>query len=194
MSRIDVEARAAGTIKALKRAERELGNPDPILEAMGDVLAASVRRRFYTQTGPTGRRWRKSKAARREKRRTLLKTGLTRESFEAAVSGGVLRVGTELPHVERLQFGGRTKRDRKPKNPRRAARRVNVSNLRSAATPGLNPAAVARDLAKWRGKRTTRRKRPTGVYIRPWPILGFSTRDRRKARAIVTERMKAALR
>ena len=60
------------------------------------MLRKSTVARFYSQTSPTGRRWKPSKAARKKRRLTLVRTGDLRESIRVVLSRGKIEVGTDI--------------------------------------------------------------------------------------------------
>lgn len=78
----------------------------PFLQAAGDLLLASVERRFATESGPGGRKWPQSLAARCEHRQTLTKSGRLRRSFRTRIGADGLSLGTDVPYAPIHQVGG----------------------------------------------------------------------------------------
>ena len=107
MARVEIEPRMAAAIKRLKKLEGLVEDPKPILQDVGDVLRKTTISRFYSQTSPTGKRWKSSKAARKKRRLTLVRTGALRDSIRTVVSGGKVEVGTDVYYARIHQQGGR---------------------------------------------------------------------------------------
>ena len=91
---IEVKANAAAVKKALKRLVDQISDPDPVLEEIGDRLVDSTKIRFLRQVSPTGRPWKRSKLARKERRKTLIRSKWLLESIKSIVSDGELQQGT----------------------------------------------------------------------------------------------------
>jgi len=112
----------------LKKLLDKIDNPQTIqkaLSAMAIELKNSTRARFFFSKDPLGRTWKKSEAAKREGRRTLVKTGRLRDSVDTNVKpkrielgipkatnyGKYFQLGSK-PQVKR-EFLGISKSDRK---------------------------------------------------------------------------------
>ena len=178
MAQVEVEARSKILLRRLKALQGKIENPAPILNEVGAVLRKTTISRFYSQTSPTGRRWRQSKAAKRERRRTLVDTGQLRDSFQVTESGGNVQIGTDIRYARMLQQGG-------PINAT-YRQRTDVRRLaRDIAKPGTQSAKrVARQVL-----RKSRR-----VIIPARRFLGVSKADRRRSTKILIDRLTEALR
>jgi len=77
----------------------------PFLRAAGRHLLDSLEHRFATESGPDGRKWPQSLAARCEGRQTLTKTGRLRRSFRTRIGPNGLTLGTTVPYAPTHQFG-----------------------------------------------------------------------------------------
>lgn len=186
MARLEVQPRAAVLIKRLKALEGRIENPEPILESVGDTLRKTTVSRFFSQTSPTGRRWKPSKAARREKRPTLIRTKRLLSSFRAVVSRGKLEVGTDVWYARILQSGGAidaTYRQRSGKA------KASISRLR-LPSPGTTS---AQKLARAALKRQRRRAKPRHVKLPARRFLGTSKTDRRRTTKILLAGLEEAL-
>lgn len=99
-----------GLIKTLNRVEDSI-SPTAIgqsLDAAASVLVGRIRQRFLQERDVQGNSWTKSEAARREGRRTLLKTGRLFRSIQAfKVDSNTRAVGTDVPYAKFHQFGTR---------------------------------------------------------------------------------------
>ena len=99
----------------------KIENPGPILEEVGGVLRKTTISRFYAQTSPTGRRWKPSKAAKKKRRQTLVRTGALRDSFRVVESGGKVEVGTDIWYARIHQKGGPIDAEYKRKSGKRSS-------------------------------------------------------------------------
>ena len=180
---------------------------------MGAMLAAAVRRRFFTQTGPTGRRWKQTKAAKRARLGgRCCAPARSAQSITHQVSGRVLRsrccasAPISTTPSDSSSAAGRSETARAARAPaRRESVRLgalssivrSLTSRRSSIPPpppgDCCPTVSGLRRRKSAQRRAVRRKGPVGVFIRPRPFLGLSARDRRKAKQIVVERMRAAV-
>ena len=190
MSRVTIEPRAAALIKRLKALEGKIENTAPILEAIGNALRKTTVSRFYSQTSPTGRRWRRSKAAKRKRRLTLVRTGDLRESFRVVMSAGKVEIGTDIWYAKIHQQGGpidaeykrKSGRTALPKLPRLGALTVNASSAAKLAQSALRRQRI-------RGRHQARQ-----VKLPARKFLGMSKRDRKNTTKILMDKIEEALR
>ena len=186
MSRVTVEPRMAATIKRLKRLQGKIEDTGPILEEIGDVLRKSTISRFYAQTSPTGRRWKRSKAAKKKRRLTLVRTGDLRDSFRVVQSGGKVEVGTDLYYARIHQKGGPIDAEYKRKSGKTSSFKLpSFGDL----TPGASSAAKLAQSAFRRQRRKTARK----VKLPARKFLGVSKRDRKRTTQILIDKLSEAL-
>ena len=187
MARVTVEPRAATLIKKLKAVSGAIEAPGPILEEVGDVLRKSTVSRFYSQTSPTGKRWKRSKAARKKRRLTLVRTGDLRESIRVVQSGGKVEVGTDIWYARIHQQGGPIDAEYKRKSGRTASLKLpRLSDL----TPTASSAAK---LAQSALRRQRIRARARKVRIPARKFLGVSKRDRKRTTQILIDRLSEAM-
>ena len=186
MARVEIEARAATVIKRLKKLEGVVEDPKPILQAVGDVLRKTTISRFFSQTSPTGKRWRPSKAARKKKRLTLVRSGALRASIRTAVSGGKVEIGTDVYYAKIHQQGGRI-----PAKYRRKSSRT--SFLKVPRFGSLTPnASSAVKLAQSALRRRSRQK-DRQVKLPARRFLGVSKRDRKRTTKILMDKINEAM-
>ena len=186
MSRVTVEPRAATMLKKLKALTGVIDDPAPILEEVGNVLRKTTVSRFYSQTSPTGRRWKRSKAARRKKRLTLVRTGDLRDSFRVVQSGGKVEIGTDIWYARIHQKGGLIDAEYK-----RKSGRAGTPKLPSLGdvTPGASSAAKLAQSALRRQRRVKARK----VKLPARKFLGVSKRDRKRTTQILIDKLSEAM-
>ena len=183
MARVEVEARAAAMIKRLKKLEGAVEDPKPILQDIGDTLRKTTISRFYSQTSPTGRRWKPSKAARKKKRLTLVRTGTLRDSIRVVVSGGKAEIGTDVWYARIAQQGGKIDAKYRRKGSRTGAFRL------GSLTPNATSAAK---LAK-SALRRQRRQKDRNVKLPARRFLGVSKRDRKRTTKILMDKLNEAM-
>ena len=186
---VKIEARAAAVKRALKKLRASMSDMTPVLDSIGDKLVRTTKRRFYEGRGPTNRPWKRTKAARRENRRTLLKSGALRESIVSITGSDEVQIGSDLRYAKARQFPGRSKRDRQSK----AKARPGAALFRRGQTGGrhLDGRYNPRPFAAAGGSVRSRKKK-TGVFIPARPFLGISTKDRQVMRKIIRERAEGA--
>ena len=190
---VEVEARAAGMLKRLKKLQGAIEDPAPILEDIGDVLRKATVSRFYSQTSPTGRRWKKSKAAKRKRRPTLVRTGDLRESFRATIHGGQLMVGTDIWYARIHQQGGPIDAEYKR---RRGSKGTGISFRppRLPRAPSLDPSASSAARLAKSALRSRRRVKARKVRLPARKFLGVSKRDRKRTTEILVQKLSEAMR
>ena len=206
MARVEVEPRAAALLKRLKKLEGAIENPAPILEEIGEVLRKSTVSRFYSQTSPTGRRWRQLKRPRykpalgKRSRIALVYRGDLRDSIRAVTTSGRLEVGTDIWYGRLHQEGGRLDSRYRVRAKYRGegigrftANPANIARLiKLAANPNQATGAAARQtLANLGGKGRAAKQRR--VYIPPRKFLGVSKRDRKRTTQILIDRLSEAM-
>ena len=188
MSRVTVEPRMAATIKRLKKLQDRIEDPAPILQEVGDTLRKTTVSRFFAQTSPTGKRWKRSKAARRKRRLTLVRTGDLRDSFRVVQSGGKVEVGTDLYYARIHQQGGPIDAKYKAKGSSRGSASFKLPSL-----PNLKPgASSAVKLARSAFQRQ-RRKTARNVKLPARKFLGVSKRDRKRTTKILIDKLSEAM-
>jgi phage virion morphogenesis protein len=85
-----------------------------VMDEVGSRMVASTQRRFATETGPDGRKWRPSLRAKTQGGQTMTDTARLRQSFGHKVGGGSVSIGTNMIYAVINQLGGiiRAKRAR----------------------------------------------------------------------------------
>ena len=186
MARVTVEPRMAATIKRLKKLQGKIENPAPILEEVGDVLRKTTISRFYAQTSPTGRRWKRSKAARRKRRLTLVRTGDLRDSFRVVLSRGRVEVGTDIYYARIHQQGGPIDAEYKRKSGKTAS-------LKLPSLGSLKPGASSAAKLAQSALRSQRRQKARKVKLPARKFLGVSKRDRKRTTQILINKLTEAM-
>lgn len=138
-----VEVRDQQVRAALAALAQKVGNPRPILQAIGDDIMERAKERFGTSTGPDGRRWQPNARATIEafiaKRGGFGKKGINKKGQGLAagkkplIDGGDLRrqfhvradsnsvtVGNSMAYAAIQQFGGKAGRGRRVTIPARS--------------------------------------------------------------------------
>ena len=191
MARVEVEAKAAVMLRRLKKLQGQIEDPAPMLESVGDVLAKETVQRFWKSESPTGRRWKPSKLARRERRRTLVRTGDLRDSFVVRVRRGRLELGTDIFYARILQQGGPIDAEYKRRSGRTT--QPKLPSLPSFQAGLSSPERIAQQLARTRAIR--KRQLPARrVRLPARRFLGVSKRDRKRTLAIMLKAMEEAVR
>ena len=186
MARVTVEPRMAATIKRLKKLQGRIEDTGPILEEIGDVLRKTTISRFYAQTSPTGRRWKRSKAAKKKRRLTLVKTGDLRDSFRVVMSRGRVEVGTDIWYARIHQQGGPIDAEYKRKSGKTGSLKLpSLGNLK----PGASSAAKLAQSAF----RRQRRQKARQVKLPARKFLGVSKRDRKRTTQILIDKLSEAV-
>ena len=186
MSRVTVEPRMAAAIKRLKKLQGRIEDTGPILEAVGDVLRKSTVSRFYAQTSPTGRRWKRSKAAKKKRRLTLVRTGDLRDSFRVVLSRGKVEVGTDIYYARIHQQGGPIDAEYKTRGKAGISATFKLPTL-SHLKPGASSAAKLAQSAFRRRKAARKVKLPARKF------LGVSKRDRKRTTKILIDKLSEAM-
>ena len=187
VSRVTVrKPRAAAMLKKLKKLQGQIENPAPILEDVGDVFEKSTRSRFYTQTSPTGQRWRPSKAARRKRRKTLVDRGTLRDSIEAGFRDDKLYVGTDVWYGRIHQHGGKIKATYRQRLLKGAA--WNLRSLTTRRGRSVKIRSLIRSLLL--GPKKTKARH---VRLPARRFLGASKRDRKNTLAIMVAAIEKAM-
>ena len=187
MARVTVEPRAATLIKKLKALQGRIENPGPILSEVGEVLRKSTVSRFYSQTSPTGKRWKPSKAAKRKRRLTLVRSGDLRDSFRVVQSGGGVEVGTDIYYARIHQQGGPIDAEYKRTGGRTTG--IRLASLKSLLAPGASNAAKLAQAVL----RRQRRKKARKVRLPARRFLGVSKRDRKRTTQILVDKLSEAV-
>ena len=188
MSRVEIEPRMAAALKKIKALQGKIEDPAPILDDVGDLFRKTTVSRFYSQTSPTGKRWKRSKAAKRKRRPTLVRTGDLRDSIRAVQSGGKVEIGTDIWYARIHQQGGPIDAQYKQKSGRTKGR----SRFALPVTPGVGSAAKLTRAALVRD-RIRRRAKARKVRLPRRSFLGVSKRDRKRTTQILVDALKAPL-
>lgn len=119
--RVDVQADEAG--KILRELQKRMGNTEPVLDAIGQLLVSSTQLRFVDQEDPEHVPWEPLSQATLDRRRKkgvgaqiLRDTGRLASSISYTVSPGSVLLGTDVKYAGIQQFGtkkgslGKTKR------------------------------------------------------------------------------------
>lgn len=103
---LSVEIRGGESIRdTLKNLSLALDRRE-ILDESGAVLLNIIRTRYRAEVSPEGEKWKRSKAAIREGRATLFRTGRLFHSLQLSSSGPDSRtIGTDVPYGKYHQFG-----------------------------------------------------------------------------------------
>ena len=176
-------------LKKLKKLQGQIENPAPILDALGDLFRKTTTSRFYSQTSPTGKRWKRSKAARRKRRPTLVRTGDLRDSIRAVMSAGKVEIGTDIFYGRIHQTGGKIDATYKAKGGSRGS-----AGLKLPSAPNLRPgASSAAKLAQSALRRERGRRKLRNVRLPARKFLGVSKRDRKRTTQILIAGLSEAL-
>jgi phage virion morphogenesis protein len=102
-------------LRAMLERAANIGGADVLhaaWDAIGEAMVSKTMRRFDEQHGPDGAPWLPSKAAKKEGRKTLIKTGNLRNRFTHNVLPGNAGVewGTNVVYAAIHQFGGTIQR------------------------------------------------------------------------------------
>lgn len=140
----------------------------PALDAIGEAMVSATQMRFHDQHGPGGVPWPPSKAALREKRKTLIKTArlvssITHNLLRGAESG--VEWGTNVVYAAMMQMGGTITH---------YARSQQIYRRTNKAKTEILPGFVKRaksNFASWItiGEHT--------FTIRGWPFIGIDKED-----------------
>lgn len=187
---VQVQANAKVMLKRLKKIQGTIKNPEPILEALGDVFRRSIVQRFWKQRGPTGRPWKKSKAARKARRRTLVRTGDLRDSMRVVVSGDRLEIGTDIWYGRIHQVGGPIDAEYRRKSGKTTAPKL--PSLPTAFPTASSAEAIAKAALRLRTVRK-RQSRARRVLLPARRFLGVSRRDRKNTLAIMIAAIEKAM-
>ena len=196
MARVTIEPRAATLIKRLKKLEGAIENPAPILEDIGDVLRKTTVSRFYSQTSPTGRRWKPSKAAKRKRRPTLVRTGDLRDSFRVVMSGGKVEVGTDIWYARIHQQGGPIDAEYKTRGKAGVSAAFRLPTLTHLMPSATSAAKLAQSALRGPAPGAASDGGSLGSHFVRLParkFLGVSKRDRKRTTKILMDKLSEAL-
>ena len=107
----DVQVRAGTKAlnRRLKKLREGLSDLEPTLDQIGKAIVKHTEQRFDKQRTPTGRPWKRSKLARKERRKTLIRSKRLKGSFEYSATKKTLAVGTDVPYAHVHQAGAYVK-------------------------------------------------------------------------------------
>lgn len=104
MIKIDITGDQLITRK-MNKLKAAVKDPEIVSQA-GSVILARIRERYRAETDPSGKKWKKSKAAIREARATLYKTGTLFHSIQLArINKNTVAIGTNVPYGRKHQYG-----------------------------------------------------------------------------------------
>ena len=152
--------------RALARLARFVRNPEPALDEIGARLELSTLRRFRTETGPDGERW---KPSGKRGGQTLTARGRLLDSIRRFVSREEAGVGTDVAYGPIHQFGGKT-----------PPRVIRPRSKKALAWPGA--------------RHPVKEVRHPGSTMPARPFLGVSGGDERAILAIVGDHVERAWR
>jgi len=101
---ISIHADTASVDQTLSRLAGRMNDMSPVMETIGEILAASVARNFEEARSPDGTPWKPVKSGKRP----LFGSGRLRDSINYQTYGNKAEVGTNLGYAAIHQFGGRT--------------------------------------------------------------------------------------
>jgi len=106
---VDIRIQARAKVIQRKFALLQKSNKDmrPVFAEIAPKMVLNTKLRFKQQQGPTGKFWKRSNAARRENRKTLIKTGRLFNSIEATYDKKEIQVGSDVKYARFAQLGGR---------------------------------------------------------------------------------------
>ena len=175
---IEVEARAAAVKKRLAQLIGAVGDIRPVMGEIGDHLRESTMARFVRGETPTGRPWKRSKAAKKGKRKTLVRTGILRDSIQSRVTlGGELHVGTDVYYAALHQQGGLADAEYKQRRSAKSTKAVFRQAVAVASLSSLDQLAAS---ATRRNFRVRKRRKARRVRLPKRQFLGISSADRRQ--------------
>ena len=195
---IEVKANAATAKKALKKLADAVENINPELEEIGDRLADETQARFLRQQSPTGRPWKRSKLAKKQNRKTLIKSKWLLESIRAIVSDGELQVGTDVWYGRLHQQGYKASQKRQKRKKKTTIRIPGIPSDGARIRLGTltpNPAQRIRSVVPSRKRvqfKKARRAQPRTTKVPARKYLGISANDRKAMREIIRARAERA--
>ena len=190
---IQVEARAAAVKRRLKKLTEAVGDTRPVLGEIGEELRESTMARFIRGETPTGRPWKRSKAAKKGKRKTLVRTGILRDSIQDRVTqGGELHVGTDVYYAALHQQGGVADAEYKQRRRAKSTQSVFRQAVSIASLTSLDQLAAG---ATRRNFRVSQRRRAKARRVRlpKRQFLGISAANRRSIAALIERHLEAAV-
>lgn len=98
-------ANEQGVLGQLGEAARRLDHPAPMYDLIGAALAVSTQQRFERGVDPTGNPWPPSIRALTEGGRTLIDSGVLRNSITHQADDQGVAVGTNVPYAAPNFFG-----------------------------------------------------------------------------------------
>ena len=189
MARPDIQVRAAATAvrRSLHRLIDEVDDVEPLLGDMGAILVRTTKSRFYKQVTPTGRPWKKSKLARKQRRKTLILSERLLRSVEALTANRELQIGSDVRYAGAHQKGAWIRPGPRARSRTSTGIALSVDlRIRSTGQGRVRLRArqrryyAARDQNKARSFRIDRR-----------PFVGVSKSDRAALRELLKRRAEA---
>lgn len=159
------------------------GGIHPALDAIGDAMVASTKNRFYDQHGPGGAPWPPSKAALREKRKTLIKSGrlLNSISHNVLASNSGVEWGTNAVYAAMMQRGGTFTV---------YARSQQIYRKFNKRTGELGTKFVKKSKSNFASWHTIGQH---NVAIPGWPFIGIDNEDIAEMSDVLTRYLRAAM-
>ena len=187
---IQVEARAGAAKRRLKKLLEAVGDTRPVLGEIGEELRESTKARFIRGETPTGRPWKRSKAAKKGKRKTLVRTGILRDSIQDRVTqSGELHVGTDVYYAALHQQGGVADAEFKQRRQAKSSQSVFRQAVSAASLSSLDQLAAS---ATRRNFRVEKRRKARRVRLPKRQFLGISAANRRSIAALIERHLEAA--
>ena len=182
----DVQVRAGTQAlnKRLKKLREGLSDLEPTLDQIGKAIVKHTKARFDKQQTPTGKPWKRSKLAKKQRRKTLIKTGALKESIEYHATKEQLTVGSDVFYAHPHQFGAYVK-------PKRREDRYSGINL--SVNARVTSGGVVKLRLKNRRIRDARNPSKRRTFrIDRRPFLGIGKLERAAIRETIKKTIEAA--
>ena len=183
----DIQVRASTKTlnRRLSKLRKKMSDLEPTLDQIGKSIVAHTVERFDRQSTPTGKPWKPSKLARKQRRKTLVKSGRLKKSIEYYADKKTVNVGTDVPYAHVHQLGAYVKI--KPRNDRYGGLTLSV-NVRVGAG-GVSKVRL-KSRRKYEGSNPNKRRK---FRIDRRAFLGIGKKDRLEIREAVKETIKKEL-
>ena len=181
---IQVRSSTKTVNRALKKLREETADLEPTLDQIGKAIVEHTVKRFDRQRTPTGKPWKRSKLARKQRRKTLIKSGRLKKSIEYQADKDTLSVGTDVPYAHVHQLGAYVKI--KPRNDRYGGLTLSV-NVRVGAG-GVSKVRL-KSRRKYQGSNPNKRRK---YRIDRRAFLGIGKMDRLAIRETIKKTIEAA--
>jgi len=91
--------------KTIGQMIRNVGNPGPMLEEIGEALVSSTKQRFNRETGPDGKEWEPSQRAAETGDKTLTDYATLKNSINYEATKTMVAVGSNVVYAHAHQAG-----------------------------------------------------------------------------------------